>query len=271
MLLWSGLPPGNTLRACATQDATRPARPTAGPTKLYNSESTAGGVSVGIDVAESDRNRDLSKGRSRSGWRILALAALTGSALSAQPAGFNYDESKVPPYQLPEILRFEDGTAVSTPEQWRLRRAEIVRLFEEQVYGTAPGTPEGMHFTLVEEAEALGGLARRRQVRIDFAEGGGGPRMEVLLYVPAGADGPVPVFAGLNFGGNHTVNADPGIRMAPGWMREGDGVVDNRATPATRGRSAGRWQIERILRRGYGLATAYCVFIFKVIIIESVH
>ena len=211
-----------------------------------------------MDVEKSERNRQSVAVIPRLGRRMLALAVLTTAVLSAQPAGFNYDESKVPAYQLPEILRFEDGTAVRTPEQWRVRRAEIARLFEDQVYGAAPGAPEGMNFTVVEEGLALGGLGRRRQVRIGFSDGSDGPGMALLLYLPADADGPVPVFAGLNFGGNHTVHSDPEIRMATGWVRDGDGVVDNTATPATRGRSARRWQVERILERGYGLATAYC-------------
>lgn len=178
--------------------------------------------------------------------------------MHGQPSGFNYDESRVPDYELPQILRLADGTIVQTASQWAARRAEILGLFESQVYGQAPRPPDGMRYAVVEdEGSALGGLARRQQVRVDFARGDGGPSMEILLYTPAATTGPVPIFAGLNFGGNHTVHADPGIRITAAWVREGDGVVDNRATAAGRGRSSGRWQLERILKRGYGLATVY--------------
>ena len=188
----------------------------------------------------------------------MVVLTLTSGALHGQPAGFNYDESKVPSYKLPEILRLTDGTIVESADRWDPRRSEILRLFEEQVYGKAPGPPAAMRFSVVEKEEAaLGGLARRKQVRVDFTRADDGPGMEILLYTPAAATGPVAVFAGLNFGGNHTVHSDPSIRMTTGWVRDGDGVVDHRATPATRGSRSGRWQLERILTRGYGLSTVY--------------
>lgn len=186
---------------------------------------------------------------------------MTACIALGQPEGFNYDEAKVPAYELPEILRLADGGAVDKAAQWEERRTEILKLFEDQVYGAAPAAPAGMRFTVLDQQPgALGGRARRKQVRVDFAQGEGGPSMEILLYtpIPAAAAGPVPVFVGLNFGGNHTVHADPAIRLSTRWMRSGEGVVDHRATEETRGRSAGRWQVERILERGYGLATVYC-------------
>jgi hypothetical protein len=186
---------------------------------------------------------------------------MTACIALGQPEEFNYDEAKVPAYELPEILRLAGGGAVDKAAQWEERRTEILKLFEDQVYGAAPAAPAGMRFTVLDQQPgALGGRARRKQVRVDFAQGEGGPSMEILLYtpIPAAGAGPVPVFVGLNFGGNHTVHADPAIRLSTRWMRSGEGVVDHRATEETRGRSAGRWQVERILERGYGLATVYC-------------
>ncbi len=191
--------------------------------------------------------------------RAVVIGAIFACAVAGQPAGVNYDEAKVPAYQLPEILRRADGGMVDTAAQWDERRTEILKLFEDQVYGSAPDAPLGMRFSVLEQdAGALGGRARRKQVRVDFAGTEGGPGMEILLYTPSAAEGPVPVFVGLNFGGNHTVHADPAIRFSTRWMRSGEGVVENRATEETRGRSAGRWPVERILERGYGLATVYC-------------
>lgn len=190
---------------------------------------------------------------------VLAAVALTPGLGLAQPAGANYDEAKVPAYVLPSILTSTDGTVVSLPEQWPARRAEILALFEQQVYGTAPKAPVMLRSRVVEEdAAAIGGLARRKQVLVEFGTGPSSPSMEVLMYTPSATDAPVPLFIGLNFGGNQTVHADPGIRMTRSWVRDGDGVSSNRASEETRGKSAGRWQVEKVIRRGYGLATVYC-------------
>ena len=80
----------------------------------------------------------------------------------------------------------------------------------------------------------------------------------MLLYLPPETAKPVPVFLAPNFGGNHTIHPDPAIRLSTSWMRaQGAGVVDHRATEASRGTSAGRWAVDKILERGYGLATVY--------------
>ena len=69
----------------------------------------------------------------------------------------------------------------------------------------------------------------------------------------------MPAFLGLNLWGNHAVDPDPGIRLSTRWMANDaeHAVESNRATERSRGTSASRWPIEAILRRGYGLATAY--------------
>jgi hypothetical protein len=51
----------------------------------------------------------------------------------------NYDESKVPPYTLPDPLRFADGTPVRDARAWlSKRRPEILRLYETEIYGRIP-------------------------------------------------------------------------------------------------------------------------------------
>jgi hypothetical protein len=113
---------------------------------------------------------------------------------------------------------------------------------------------------LEENANALGGKATRRQVRIHFNDQADGPAMDLLLYVPREgvATRRVPVFVALNFQGNHSISTDPGIVLSKQWMRSTSaGVVNNQATEAARGQAASRWPIEKILARGYAVATIY--------------
>jgi hypothetical protein len=177
------------------------------------------------------------------------------------PADANYDESLVPAYELPDPLIDADGRPVDAGAWPRRQRGHIRRLFEDHVYGRMPTETIPMTADPFDEGTSLGGAARRRQTRLSFGDATGqdvGPWMDLLLYLPADASGPVPVFLGLNFGGNHTVQADSAIRLSPSWMRpKGDGVVDHRATEAARGTAASRWPVDAILARGYGVATIY--------------
>ena len=194
------------------------------------------------------------------GWIILCacLASSTTSAL-AQPEGFNYDESRVPQFELPDPLRLEDGTRVTDRETWiARRRPEILHLFESEVYGRAPDADGIRSRQFSERPDAIGGKALRREVTVFFSEDDAGPSMDLMIYTPGNARGPVPVFLGLNFTGNHSIDPDPSIRLSTRWMRSGKrGSVDNRATQESRGTSAGRWAVETIIDRGYGLATIY--------------
>jgi hypothetical protein len=180
--------------------------------------------------------------------------------MTSDPSTVNYDEAKVPAYTLPDPLVCADGTPISDAEQWMTtRRPEILRLFEEHVYGRAPARPASLTWEVSSvDREALAGLATRKEVSIWFA-GREGPRMELLLYLPNGRTAPAPLFLGLNFYGNHAVHPDPGITLSTQWMRDNEAysVRDHRATEDSRGVGAGAWQVERVVARGYGLATAY--------------
>ena len=195
-------------------------------------------------------------------WLMMTTLAILvfGSRGFAQPADTNYDENKVPEYQLPSLLEDQAGHPVTTKRDWeQRRRAEIMRLFEDHVYGATPSRQLRVRYETIEsDKQALGGTATRKQVAMFFGEDK--LRVDLLVYVPNDTDGPVPAFLGLNFFGNQTVHADPVIRINPGWMRSRDdiGVVNHRATEKTRGAYASRWQVETVLRRGYAIVTLYC-------------
>ena len=89
----------------------------------------------------------------------LAAAAVAGSTLAAQggwtpspevvakasagQAGFNYEESRVPAYSLPDVMG-EGEDRVESRDHWATRRAAILELFREHVYGRRPGKPESL-------------------------------------------------------------------------------------------------------------------------------
>ncbi|HEX2523256.1 MAG TPA: acetylxylan esterase, partial [Terriglobia bacterium] len=147
--------------------------------------------------------------------------ALLAALSAAQDGEFNYDESKVVSYTLPDSLLGADGTRVTTARDWNTkRRKEILRLFENDVYGRTPTRRVPMRFRVTESSpNALNGLATRKQISIATSEGPEGPRIDLLLYIPNGTTKPVPAFLGLNFNGNHSVHSDTSIAITQSWMR----------------------------------------------------
>jgi len=201
--------------------------------------------------------------RTRMLLATLAVAAMTemvsGNAL-AQPAGYNYDEEKVPDFDLPDPLVTQDGARVKDARTWESkRRPEILELFREHVYGRRPGRPEQMTFEVTSvDDEALGGKAIRKEVTVFFDGTADGPQMSILIYAPRTQE-PVPAFLGLNFSGNHSIEDDPEITLNTGWFRNRPdrGYVNHRASEESRGSASSRWPVERIIDRGYALATIY--------------
>ncbi|MFD2935653.1 glucuronyl esterase domain-containing protein [Spirosoma flavum] len=192
---------------------------------------------------------------------LLALALLTGCLANGQATEptYNYDETKVGTYTLPNPLINNKGKAVKTQAEWRSRRKELIQLFAENVYGQTPKQAVKLRFqTTSVDSSALNGLAIRKLVSIFFVDYPQLLPIEVLLYLPKGRK-VIPVFLGLNFCGNHCVTTEADIPLSTRWMGNaiGEVSVNNKATEKARGMQERRWPIETILRRGYALATAY--------------
>jgi hypothetical protein len=178
-----------------------------------------------------------------------------------QPFEINLDEARVPAYALPDPLLMSSRDPVSDAATWReRRRGEILELFRTHVYGETPSAVVEVHATVTScDDAALTGQAVRKEVRLHFSTDQGSASMDLLIYLPAGHTRPVPVFVGLNFWGNHSIQPDPAITLSPRRMPQDAqcGIKNHRATPRSRGLSAHRWPVETILGHGYGLATAY--------------
>jgi len=165
-----------------------------------------------------------------------------GNPIRRAPTGHvsNYDEAKVGAYTLPDPLVLQDGRPVRDAETWlRERRPEILRLYETHIYGRVPERAPKAAFEVVQTGEkALEGAAVRKQVVVRFGDNPDGPRVNLTVYLPAQATGPVPVFLHLTFSGN-----PPATAVAP------PAAAQPRARPSESG------PIADILARGYGYAT----------------
>jgi hypothetical protein len=169
--------------------------------------------------------------------RLIAIIISLGAAW-AQPPGANYDEAKVPRYTLPDLLTLANGQKVGDARTWNeARRPEIYRLLESQMFGRGASRPQKISYELTSiDKAALGGKAIRKEVTINTA----GKALRLLLYLPAGARGPVPVFVGLNFNGNHAATAEPGVRIVEMYGRD-PSKPPQMPPESSRGNEAGRW------------------------------
>lgn len=161
-----------------------------------------------------------------------------------------------------------DGSVIRSVEEWEQYRPELLELFRTEMYGHAPTDLSRIHYEMFDcDTSALNGKATRIQVRMFWELKNSQRYTDMLVYLPNIKDNNgfvrVPVLVGLNFQGNHSVNADPGIHLTdayiegPGFFFKNNGIVDNKATEDARGNNANHWPIEQILDRGFGIATAY--------------
>lgn len=211
-------------------------------------------------------------------WAIFVLIVMQyiawNNCAQAQEDSLNYDESKIPPYTLPELLVTDDGRVIHNSNEWEnIRRPVIFKKFTENMYGRVPGKPRDIHYkTTYVNNNALNGKATRKEITIYFTKGDDGPSMVVLLYLPNQAKGKVPVFIGLNFLGIHATQLDSAITITDSWksinnsntpilknewpVRAGWKRVVNNRIPI-RGEDVHRWPVEELIGNGYGMATAY--------------
>jgi len=189
----------------------------------------------------------------RSGQSLIAQEAAAGKAVA-----------------WPDPLITQAGNHIASAADFTaVRRPELLREFAENVYGITPTQklPVQSRVTLVDNS-ALHGEAIRKQITITVGTAPVTRDLHVLIYLPAKAKRAVPVFVGLNFEGNVSTTADPGVDLNDEWVpdaAESDvvllGALKNnfrrRASAASRGHDAGKWPFEAIVRAGYGAATVY--------------
>ena len=174
------------------------------------------------------------------------LACLTATGVSArEPKEYdkdvNYDEARLPVYDLPPLLVSSEGKSITTAEEWfTIRRPQIMSLFGNLIYGTvpAPESPLKVTFDVVKaDRQFMNGVATRKDVRIRFENAKGTAEMLVLVFVPNDAGKPAPAFLMLSFDNTH-----------------GDGFD---AHPSRPGHFRNGWPIGEFLKRGFGFVAVY--------------
>lgn len=170
------------------------------------------------------------------------------------PNAANYDEAKVNEYTLPDPLVCNDGTKVTTPDQWwEKRRPEIVEQFDHEVYGRVPKDAPAVTWEVLETKEDKVGdipaITKRLAGHVDNSRC---PEIKVdiqlTLSTPADAKGPVPVMMEFGFGG---FGPRPGGPRRPATPDAGNAPRPNGPPRGFGGGPA--WQ-QQVLAKGWGFA-----------------
>jgi hypothetical protein len=185
---------------------------------------------------------------------VLALIFVSLAAradLGAKPGTFT----------LPDPLVMKSGDPVVATNDWMdLRRPEILQQFSGYVFGSGPDWRNMLDHKREMDPQALGGIAVRKQVDLEFYNYG--PRtndetvtnlvFHFLLYTPAATRNPAPIFFCLSSLPYYRDVADPNAMVFPVW----DKKTDLAALPSTivRGDAMQSWPISKILAHGYGIA-----------------
>lgn len=131
----------------------------------------------------------------RKGIIILLILAYTLN-VSAQ----NYDESRVPAYTLPDVLKTTANKPVTNKSAWeKERRPEILALFENNVYGQMPKSYHKITYSVTNEnAVAMNGNAHLKQILIEVFNNEKSVKIDLVLFIPNHAKKPVPAFLLIN-------------------------------------------------------------------------
>lgn len=191
---------------------------------------------------------------------IHILALLFVCSMSFAQFETNYEESKIPEFNITDPLTTFAGEKITTSDAWiEKRRPELFEFFENKVYGKVPENLDSISFKLLEENEnALNGTALRKQVEVTLIKNNKSISFTILIYLPKSSS-PSPIFLGYNFYGNHSITKDPNVIISDAWAMNSEimGIKEHRLIEVSRGLRSHRWAIEQIIDNGFGLATMY--------------
>lgn len=110
---------------------------------------------------------------------------------------------------LPPLLLTSKGKTIASTKMWmKERRPEILTLFEDNLYGQVPKDIDSLRFHLIkEDQEVMNRKATLKEISMDVYRNNQSVRIQILLFIPAVAQKPVPVFLLINHRGKD--NTDP--------------------------------------------------------------
>lgn len=125
----------------------------------------------------------------------------------------NYDESKVPAYSLPEVLKTSNNKTIKNKKAWeKIRRPEVLTLFEDNIYGQVPKSFEDIRFSVLsEDKNSMNGKAHLKEVLIEVFNKNKSVRINLVLFTPNNVARPAPAFLLINNRGNE--NTDPSRKV----------------------------------------------------------
>jgi peptidoglycan/xylan/chitin deacetylase (PgdA/CDA1 family) len=117
----------------------------------------------------------------------------------------NVDESKVPPYTLPDPLVMKNGKRVTTADQWwKIRRPEIVEDFDREILGRIPAHTPKVKWEIVSTTKEMqGDFPVVTKKLVGHVDNSAYPQINVNIDMsvttPSAATVPVPVMMELSF------------------------------------------------------------------------
>jgi lysophospholipase L1-like esterase len=170
-------------------------------------------------ASESDDGDAASFDDHRHMMQQLGVRSLRRGADPSNPA--TYDKGAANRYldSLPEALTMSDGTPITTPDQWRARRAELLELFSREVYGRVPADVPSVAWEVTETTRGeAAGVATITRTLVGRVDNSAHPDLEVNIRagftVPAEATGQVPMM--LSFEGGFALRGGRRFGRAAG-------------------------------------------------------
>lgn len=163
-------------------------------------------------------------------WKLLALGILISFSTTMAQTQINYDESKVPPLHLPSLFISEKGEIITSKENWEnIRKPEIFRLFQREVYGQIPKDLDEISFEVSKiPNHQFDSIAYLEEVDIKTMRGEKSHTMKLHVFLPKNLIGPFPIILLIN----HRQKSEDGSLAEEGY-----------------------WPVAELIQRGFATAS----------------